>query len=223
MTEKNNEEIINLMEHPVFVMHDNSVKLIRAQLLFFSISTLLLISSNITIAQEGSSILGIKIDGLTLSDVLLVLVCFLIYQLIHFLWASWESFCEWRIRQTALDTGGFGGGGEKIVAENEYIKVRQTTLYSFVTRILKNDLKTLHEKINDIPEKKSDLKEIENKVNEIIKNLDNSRIGEAIWRFDNWYRMFCKMQNWRWLLLETLLPLVIGAVAIFKGIKSLIN
>lgn len=221
MNRSRGTELKRIMEHPVFLMHDNSAKIIRAQLFFLSISTILLVVSGIAIG-ERSSILGISVEGLTLKHVLWVLVCLILYQMLHFLWASWESFCEWRLRQSALDAGGWGGGGIKILEENEALKVRQTTLYSYMTYVLDSDLKGLHEKINHLAENGSEkeLKDIESAINRISDAFHSPRIDDSMWRFDNWFKMFCKSQNWRWLLLEMLLPLVLGFVAIILSICS---
>lgn len=169
---------------------------------------------------ENSSILGISVEGLTLKHVLWVLVFLIFYQMLHFLWASWESFCEWRLRQSALDAGGWGEGGIKILEENEALKVRQTTLYSCITYVIGIDLKELNKKIESLAESGSEkeLKNIDNTLNKLFDSFNSPRIDDAIWRFDNWFKMFCKSQNWRWLLLEMLLPLVLGFAAIMLSL-----
>lgn len=220
MRKEHGVELKRLMEHPVFLMHDSSAKIIRAQLFFLSVSAILLVASGITIG-EGSSILGISVDGLTQKHVLWTLASLIFYQILHFLWASWESFCEWRLRQSALDTGGWGGGGIKILEENEALKVRQTTLYAYMTDVLGHDLN----KLRNIISKNSDLDDNETReakaiLKNICESIESPRVDDAMWRFDNWFRMFCKSQNWRWLLLEMLLPLLLGIAAIALAVCS---
>lgn len=212
-----------LMDHPVFFMHDNTAKLIRAQLFFLSISTILLAGSGITMTGD-SSILGIKVSGLTRTHMLWILVLLLLYQTLHFLWASWESFCEWRLRQSALDAGGWGEGGIRIADKNQSLKIRQTTLYCFMTYVLESDLNNLYQKISNLAthDNPRDLAGIEDSINKLRETLETSRIDDAIWRFDNFFRMFCKSQNWRWLILEMLLPIGLGVVAIVLSIRELI-
>ncbi|WP_306607384.1 hypothetical protein [Azonexus sp.] len=212
------EKLKKLMEHPVFLAHDSHARIIRAQLFFVAFSTIFLIWSEVKIGDE-SSILGIRLDGLTTEHVLLIVLFLLSYQIVHFLWISWESILEWRIRQTALDTGGWGGGGIKISSKDPSEKVRQTTLYAYLKDVVHLDIDKIRSsstdessiKINDISQSLSSIKNI----------LESERISDSLWRFDNWFKMFYKAQNCRWLFLDFLLPLVLGVVAIALVIKVL--
>lgn len=192
------DKLKKMMTHPVFVTHDTNAKVIRAQLFFLSTSLIFISTSSITISDK-SSVLGIGIEGLELNNLLLLLSIVIAYQLVHFTWASWESFLEWRVRLTALDTGGFGGGGLRISAEDEATKVRQTTLYAYVVKILPQSLSS------DDKEKIT---------SELEKCLISERVHESLVRFDLYYKMFWKSQNIRWLILEFGLPLLLGVCSL---------
>lgn len=218
------KDIKRLMSHPVFLTHDTNAKIIRAQLFFFSVSTLFLVNSQVTVGDH-SSILGISLQGLTQSHLLSILAILLVYQTIHFVWASWESIGEWRVRQTALGTGGWDGGGRKISAEDERDKVRQTTLYVFMVDVLESELKTVGSRIEKITEdsQQKNREELDKALNRIVETLTIDRIGDSLWRFDNWFKMFCKMQNYRWVILEFLLPLLLSFAALLSSLSYILG
>ena len=210
------ENIKHLMEHPVLVGHDANAKIIRAQLFSIAVATIFIISFDIKIA-EGSSVFGIKLQNLTTDHILWLALILLIYQSFHFLWASLDGVQEWLIRQTALDTGGWGGGGIKILSENETEKVRQTTIYSYLVFTLEVSLRDIISVLNKSKSEdvtKDDIDRVNQALNNIKSNLKEERISDAFYRFDHAFKMFYKSQNMRWLLLEFLLPLSLGFVAI---------
>lgn len=219
---KSPEELKRLMDHPVLLAHDSTAKIVRAQLFFIAVSTLLLSSTSITIG-EGSSILGIQLEGLTSKHIFTVASLLLAYQILHFLWASFESVYEWRARLTALDTGGWGGGGIRIADEDQKIKIRQTTLYAFFTSVLNSDLLNARELLEKIetPENSATIKDLAKPLERIADVLCNPRVEESLWRFDNWFKMFCKMQNYRWLILDFSIPIILGVSALICAINEI--
>lgn len=221
---KNKENDIKfLMDHPVFIMHDNAAKIVRVQLFFLSISSIFLAYSGVSVG-EGSSILGIRLEGLKNSHIFWLTSFLVAYQMIHFLWSSWESFCEWRIRQSALDSGGIGGSGIKITKEDEGLKIRQTTIYSYLNHTLGHDLNNLRKEISSFNESeaKDKAKKIESHLNDLYRHLKDPRIINSLWRFDNWFKMFCRAQNIRWLILEVSLPVALGIWALTLSLSKAI-
>lgn len=213
---KSESEIKHLLEHPVFLGHDANAKIIRAQLFFLSVTTIFLTNSSIKVGT-GSTVLGIGLEGLTTAHILKVLLFLLTYQIIHFSWASIESFYEWRARLTALDTSGWGGGGLQISSADVDTKIRQTTLYAYITDIVNHDLKKLGElAAKSQPENTTQHNpEIEKILARVTEALAHHRTSDALWRFDNWFKLFCKIQNIRWFLLELITPIALGFVAIY--------
>lgn len=213
VSKTNQDKLKKLMSHPVFLTHDSNAKIIRAQLFFIASAAIFLTNTNIEIGKQ-SSILGIKLDGLTTDHVFQIALILIAYQLIHFCWASWESLCEWRIRQTALETAGWGGSGLSIKAENQNEKVRQTTLYAYLVDIIDLDIR----KVRSIMEDEQGITQesingLTNSLNNIQESINSERVRVSIVRFDKWYKMFYKAQNIRWLLLEFMLPVLLGLTA----------
>lgn len=215
MTSHSHDEIQRLLDHPVLITHDSHAKLIRAQIFFIAVSTIFLSVTEIELAKN-SSILGIQLDGLKIHHIYWISIFLLTYQIFHFVWASMEAAYEWRARLTALATGGWGGGGTQISHEDQENKIRQTTIYSYFTRVIKQDLLNLTESLSGINTENcgKKLDEVKKSLDSINSCLTSSRVSDALVRFDNWFIMFSKMQNYRWLLLEFMLPIALGFIAI---------
>ena len=186
------------MTHPVFLMHDGNSKIIRIQLMVFSSIVIILSNESMTI-KGNIRILGVNIDGFTEIYFFSIMFWLLSYQLIHFLWVSTESFTEWRLRQTALETASWGGNGLIVKSMDQNIKARNNTLYAY-----------LHDVIIDGTDYD---KKIE-KLNDAFKEIESSNLSKALWRFDHWFKMFNKFQNWRWISIEFGLPATIGVLGI---------
>lgn len=187
------------MTHPVFVMHDANAKVIRAQLFFLSIALIFMSTSNVTLSED-SSILGIGIKGLELDHLIALIASVVLYQLVHFVWVSWESLVEWRLRLTALGTGSWGGNGLKVSYEDEALKVRQTTLYAYII---------------DVLDSKLNQSEAEKFSSEIAETLNADHVQKALLRFDSSFKMFCRIQNIRWIVIEFGVPLALGLTGLF--------
>lgn len=209
---KNKEKLEKLMNHPVFLGYDGSAKLIRGQLFFLAVAVIFIITLEIEIA-EGSAILGVRLSGLTTERVLIISFVLLVYQTMHFIWVSWEAFAEWRIRQTALSTASWGGAGLTITSTDHAQKVRQTTLYAYLWDILEPDLCRLRVSA-DGQEVDGYVKQVKKAADDIKRVLDAEQVRDALWRFDNWMKMFFKVQNYRWFFLEFMLPLMLAVTAI---------
>ncbi|MDO3381068.1 hypothetical protein [Gilvimarinus algae] len=220
MEKLNEDRKIKLLQHPVFIKHEPGTRIVKAQLLFFSLSAIALLISDLDIGPN-SSILGINLVDLEKSDILWLLFSIIIYQLSHFFWISIESFSEWRVRQTALDTGGWDGGGDRITEEDLTLKVRNTSIYRFLIRGLLYDAEKIKESANALGTKSDkELKQIQTSLDNILELLRTPRLDDALWRFDHWFLMLCKMQNYRWLMFEFLIPIALGVFALSLIIQS---
>lgn len=216
------DDKLKLLKHPVFIKHEPGTKVVKAQLLFFSLSAISLLLSDLKIGSN-SSILGVELEGLQKNHILWLLLAIIAYHLFHFFWISIESFNEWRVRQTALDTGGYDGGGDRIVEEDSLIKIRNTSIYRFLVKGMEYHVRDIYKTASTQDELSiKELKEIKASLNSILKILQNPRVNEALWRFDHWFLMLCKMQNYRWILFEFLTPVILGIIALLLIVRSLI-
>ena len=61
---------------------------------------------------------------------------------------------------------------------------------------------------------------ITNKLDDIKTMYVSPRIEVSLERFDNWFKYFNKIQNWRWMILDSFMPLALGVVAIIWIVKD---
>jgi hypothetical protein len=147
-------------------------------------------------------------------------------------WLSIEAFQEWRIRLTGstqvYSSGSSYGSGYEDYTDNP----RQSTLYNFVRshfvknrkdgfskNTLSNRIAWLEGELLKIPEteRPKDWSSTQQQIKELQNILTDGRLVVSIKRFDRWFMYFHRIQNYRWLLLDFLLPLVLG----FTGITLL--
>lgn len=193
--------------------------------------------------QDGSSILGLKVAGLNDQFVRTTLLGIVLYLTLHFVWCAWDYLLEWRLRITGtrvafITTARFASD------EGDYPNdPRQSTLYNWwienahqISRIeedmdrmgddinnLRNsllevrdqqelaDLNALRQPLNEIHET---IRQVKQKVDNIDKIKRSERTAASLARFDNWFQIFLRSQNLRWLLVDFGLPLAGAAFAI---------
>jgi hypothetical protein len=202
---KNTEYRKKLLAHPVFLMHDAGTKVIRLQLILVSFFALIISLPEINLTGTVN-FLGISISGVTEQRIFSIIFWVLLYQLSHFIWASWEAWLEWRIRQTALDTASHGSFGLKIKHDDDLLAVRNTTIYAYIIDLIGNIT-------SETPE------DLWKRLDSYFLERSNSRIELAFVRFDSLFLMFNKFQNWRWVLIEFGAPFVLSILALFYSWK----
>ena len=74
-----------------------------------------------------------------------------------------------------------------------------------------NDSITVND-AKDIKRCISNILESYDKYNEVLSNL---RLEASLKRFDNWFKYFNKIQNWRWLVVDSLMPIIVAIIAIW--------
>lgn len=195
-----------------------------------------------------SPIIGFKFNGLSEAKLLLAMLCITAYFLFHFSWYVYEEFAKWKIRLTGtLDAFVEKRKFPRYLMDDGIYE--NTTLYTlFFSRLLDeniiNGINELSESCikvrNLLASSRDELKtptsnhfyrEFEDAVESINKlkanydeihatlTFDNMRI--ALIRFDNWYQIFCRSQNLRFLFIEFGLPFALGTWAIFLLIGRL--
>lgn len=195
--------------------------------------------------EPDSQILGLKFKGLTdqvLTNGLLAIVSYL---LVHFLWASLDALVEWRLRVTGtrvafVTTGRFSSEHGDYPSDP-----RQSTLYNWwkdeahrIGSLTKNlpeiDVKLveweakLKAQFRDGPDAmnivnattllssvREQMARLTREVKEASDAIGAARIPASLKRFDNWYALFLRSQNLRWLLIDFLAPVFAGGYALF--------
>lgn len=229
--ERKLQEIDTIMGNPVFIGYDTKTQIVRTQLFLFSTIAIVFGAYDFQIVSE-TSFLGVKFKGLSTDVFNTVMTVALGYLIVHFVWLSIETFQEWRIRLTGSKQSSLSGMVYNSLYDDHTDNPRQSNLYNYVIKNLvrnrkdgfsKNSLSNriawLEGELLKIPEteRPEDWSSIQQQIKQLHTLLTNDRLVVSINRFDRWFMYFHRIQNYRWLLLDFLLPLVLG----FTGITLL--
>lgn len=237
---------------PVAAEYPENALKVRRNLLASSLVSCVIVFGSISL-DPTSSIFGFKFIGLTDNLIRIGLAVITIYFLIHFLWYAVDAFMEWRLRVTGtrlsfITTGRFSSEDCDYPDDP-----KQSTLYSWwmdqasqignmkeIINSLENkwqdseseirtiigsssDGKNLNIILNSLSELNKKVSELKSAVVNTEKTLLSQRIPASLKRFDDWFRLFLKSQNLRWIIIDTLLPIVIGTAAVVVLLLKLIR
>lgn len=196
-----------ILKEPVFIGHDTTAKVVRAQLFFVSAISIAYMLMGLKISAD-SAILGFKFTNLNAGHIEAVLLVLLIYLIIHFVWLSWDALMEWRLRITGTRTA-FVTTGTMADKNGDYpANPRQSTLYNFYVTEMQNKLIDLHDAIEGATKnlENNDKDAIKTRLDEVKGLIDSPRVSVSLHRFDNWFKYFLISQNLRWIFIEFLFP-----------------
>lgn len=163
---------------------------------------------------------------------------------IHYLWTTFDSFLEWRLRVTGtrlsfITTGMFAS--EHCDYPND---PRQSTLYSWwlseaqrignlsakfreLERLLQNldqdlrarytagaDAMNIVNACRPIGEASKAISNLQQSTDQASKAISAARVPVSLKRFDNWFQFFLRSQNLRWLVFDLLVPIFLAGYAI---------
>lgn len=119
-----------VLKEPVAAEFSEQAWKIRTNLIVAASIALVMGLAKIQIAPD-STFLGLKFTGLNDTLIRFTLATVVVYLLVHFMWAGWDAFLEWRLRitgtRTLFQTGAFFGP-EHV----DYpVEPRQSTLYNW--------------------------------------------------------------------------------------------
>lgn len=232
--------ISELLGKPVFPEFSDRVEKMRRNLLLFSFIALGLSFGSLVI-DPSSTLLGLKFQGLTTHSIHLGMLALNLYMLIHFLWCAWDSIIEWKLRVTGtreILKNTFGDESQDVTNDP-----RQSTLHNWwlergkkfdnLTTKTDDTLRDLEEWMKKVPDytdnndastrqvHQSELSTISHNLKKLSQDLrteastvNHLRLEVSLKRFDDWYKLFLRSQNLRWLLMELLLPIGLGIFTI---------
>lgn len=216
---------------------------VRTNLIVVSVISAAMVLGGLHI-KPGSSVLGLQFDGLTDDLVRNILFWVTLYLLLHFLWNSIDNFLEWRLRITgtrlafvttaviASDHGDYPSDP------------RQSTLYSWwkyqankignithITSEIEKNLDELNKKLNDdnvksvnpnitgacvplLAETRDGIHRLVSAIESVAETVKSARVPVSLGRFDNWFGLFLRSQNLRWLVIDFLAPIIVAVSAL---------
>lgn len=219
---------------------------VKNLLLGVSIILLCMVVGGISVGKKVS-FLGISLEGITAYKMVLGLSVAVFWVTGHYLWYCIELFGEWKLRVTgtrvSYQTGGTFGSAEADYPSNP----KQSTLYNWwrqnshrfrsVTSAIEQvetELKVIQSKVDsalsqvELGRPPTNLGFLENLLSAVqdlkstneanLEFMNSNRIVCSLKRFDTCYWRVLKSQNARVLIIDVLLPLVLGCAALGHGV-----
>jgi len=173
------------------------------------------------------------------------LLIFVAYQLVHYIWCAWDVFLEWRLRITGMRDSRTTAGQLDIPKGDFPKDPRQSTLYNWWLKHAKeigswresvaeinNALQRIEhslgsansgsldpDSVSAIRSEPSSLQATAQRTtqafNACTETIASARIPASLKRFDDWFRLILKSQNWRWLVFNVLTPIFLSFAAIY--------
>ena len=212
------------MTDPFIPEFTDYVQKIRRNSVAASSVALLMIFAGVSITSDFSTS-GFKISGLDDKTVKLILLILTSYWLIHFIWCATDYFSEWRLRLTEvqLNPGTWdydhkedSGPKSRQSTLIKWLFYRQQPLQSFVADL--EDIKTkLQKHPIDDAEKRRIIDSIDGgirSIQEFSRTPIDQQTIKSIKNFDTWLRRLNNSQCIRWIIVELLLPIVLGLTAV---------
>jgi hypothetical protein len=221
---------------------ENAIK-VRRNLLISSMVALFVAFGGLKL-DPASSILGFKFVGLTDDLIRIGLAAVTLYLLLHFLWYVYDALLEWRLRVTgtrlsfvttarmASEHGDYpndprqstlyhwwseeakrmGNVGARALAVDDKLRESQQAVRALLEE--KGSGSNLQNILNVLTEMRNALTELNRSVEHIRKTLDSDRISVSLKRFDGWFELFLRSQNLRWLIVDAVVPSLLGTWAL---------
>jgi hypothetical protein len=130
-SDKNIKGVQKVLSEPIFIAFPENVKKVRNHLMILCFVSLFLTLGGIGI-DPSSTFFGLKFKNLDDELIFNGLIVLLIYQLIQFVWYSYDTLQEWELRTTGVN-GAFSPVNEMNLDENIHpdfpTDARNSTLY----------------------------------------------------------------------------------------------
>lgn len=180
----------------------------------------------------------IKLPRFSSELIYIGLLLLVFYELLNYGLMIWNSFSYWRVRlsgsryRPSRSTGGpWSTGGEEF--EDVDGEEKNSTIYIWMFEraySAESILNALNERSVHLGEICASLKnqqdmdgclarlEVQvNMMNDSLKAIDNilssARVSESFNRYDRWFHYMIKTQSLRWLVLDCVIPLLLGLIA----------
>lgn len=239
---KDVNEYEKYLEEPFALEFSEYTRKVRNNLMIVGVLSIILVTQNLALNTNDSSILGLKFENLDMNLIFTILFFLNIYSLIHFSWLTMDSFNAWRLKLT-IGNKIYQGTYEDLA--NIKKNPSQSTLYSWwlgQIKSINNEKKNvdiiedeLGKFIVKLKENPPEGEKIGTKLNEIevdVKSfkksfesyhnlISNQQIPASLERFDKRFQYIHSSQNWRWIIIEFFIPISIGLFALFSLFQKL--
>lgn len=233
-----------VLGEPVFCELSDKAWKIRTNLIIASVISISIVIADLHI-DPSSTVLGLKFTGLTDTVVRSGLFWITLYLIMHFIWSAWDNLLEWRLRITGTRVSFVTAAVLASEHADHPNDPRQSTLYHWwieeaqkignlaekVSNI-ERQLQDWESRLQTEIDARADSSNIVNAcslisgVREVVVQLKHGieearqtisayRVPVSLERFDAWFKLLLRSQNLRWFLVEFMLPILLGAAALF--------
>lgn len=230
------KQIEKIMGEPMALEPTDYEERIRRNLLI--ISCLALMSWGFGATPVGHiEIWGLSFEHLDIRALSIVALLITLYQFFHYGWVVFNKFAYWRVRLTGVKHPIVRGNRAGYAAHEDDPSdykgdEKNSNLYVWIIEraaryhALIDSLAVQYMALESIKNELGNADPIsEQRINEAIASLDgaskrladelnNLRVSESLRRFDSWFHMMVLSQSIRWIVLDLLIPLVLGLMAI---------
>lgn len=251
LDDKNIKAVEKALGNPITGEFPENTLKIRRNLLVMSMISIAIVLGGLQI-NPASTFFGVAFSGLTDKLIKLWLALITLYLFAHFLWCSFDNFMEWRIRVTGTKLAFITvarAAGEHQDYPND---PKQSSLYcwwineapkigNMKSRLLEMEGKlgkweedlqatiksgadgaSINNACNSINMLKADIRALKDSIDSAQKVLFSARVPGSLKRFDSWFQLFLRSQNLRWFIIELMLPIVAGVIALLLLGKTFI-
>lgn len=242
--------IETLMKTPKNIEMTDYEERIRRNLLLTSFVALIFTLLGLQIDPTSRFLGGLTFSNIKPEMIHAILLCIVCYEFVHYVWNIRNTLMHWRIRLTGINhievRGDSGGSMGMENEQQDYLgKDEDSNLYTwmFETRreriavfnLIKDNSEKLKDaiegvnfdvasaavnKLNEIDQK---LNSLNQSVDRITNSIENVRVDASLLRFDQWFKLLISSQNRKWLIMDLILPILLGSLAITTLVNSLCN
>lgn len=224
-----NKELDKLLGEPVIFDYDDETLKNKKTLLVISIVGIVISFFGISLSTD-SSLFGLKFHNLSQSLLINSVLIFNVFFWVKFIWMSSEYFMQWRLRVSGSGKYSSSKGEYRGLALDYSSDPRQSTLYNWWlthAEYFRNNSCDISQSLKEIRELLGNenwsshrgtmtelIGQTEQHLEKISRIFMQDRIKYSLERFDNAFFLFVKVQNWRWLILDFSLPIILGVISI---------
>ncbi|MCS0433750.1 hypothetical protein R7O12_10765 [Vibrio sp. Vb1574] len=189
------------------------------------------------IPTPDSKFFGLSFENLTVDSVYIILLLVVVYELLHYIWLVSNKLMYWRVRLTGTTPKASRGNsgmrfGSQFDSFDHGGKQEDSTFYvwmleqrfsldeeferhnSIWINLEDKAFSSEHLKSNDVQEILRKLNEVKSSQDKLYSHLNNLRIDASMHYFDSWFSKMLISQSVRWLILDFILPILSGVLAI---------
>lgn len=244
---KDEDLINNIMKEPYPLQLTEYEEKIRRNLLVYSVVAWSACILGAVPANDPVLFGLIKLNSFDSKIISYGLLVIILYEITNYATLLFNSFSYWRIRLTGSRHDTVRGSQGEFGSDNEQADYkgdeRNSTIYTWMferapsfhgmINTIKGQGEALRETcagvdksgglIVDVTEINGNTKSLITSIDRLITNIESVRINESMRRFDSWYQMMVWSQSRRWLLLDCILPILLGVTALLALSHSIFN